>query len=151
MKAYLALPHAGNPPRTAARKLDSDGPLWYNQGHNQIFSDRKMGVYLSESGYPTSNIYPRIRITHPGPGIIRISGISGREKRLNWLEMSQFEMSQFRPNGQKTDMFRASEQQMDARNGIYGRFAVQNTLSGVFDWLEQRSDAIPSNFAVREY
>ena len=110
-----------------------------------------MGVYLSESGYPTSNIYPRIRITHPGPGIIRISGISGREKRLNWLEMSQFEMSQFRPNGQKTDMFRASEQQMDARNGIYGRFAVQNTLSGVFDWLEQRSDAIPSNFAVREY
>ena len=40
------------------------------QGHNQIFSDRKMGVYLSESGYPTSNIYSRIRITHPGPGII---------------------------------------------------------------------------------
>ncbi len=62
------------------------------QGHNQIFSDRKMGVYLSESGYPTSKIYPRIRITHPGPGIIRISGISGREKRLNWLEMSQFEI-----------------------------------------------------------
>ena len=45
-------------------------------------------------------------------------------------------------------MFRASEQQMDARNGIYGRFEVQNTLSGVFDWLEQRSDAIASNFAV---
>ena len=58
---------------------------------------------------------------------------------------------QFRPNGQKTDMFRASEQQMDARNGIFGRFAVQHTMPDVFDWLEQRSDAIPSNFAVREY
>ena len=110
-----------------------------------------MGVYLSESGYPTSNIYPRIRITHPGPGIIRISGISGREKRLNWLEMSQFEMSQFGPNGQKTDMFRASEQQMDARNGIFGRFAVQNTMPDMFVWLEQRSDSVTSNFAPFGY
>ena len=48
-----------------------------------------MGVYLSESGYLTSNIYPRIRITHPGLGIIRISGISGREKR-HWLQLSHF-------------------------------------------------------------
>ena len=30
---------------------------------------------------------------------------------------------QFRPNGQKTDMFRASGQHMDARNGIFGQFA----------------------------
>ena len=48
-------------------------------------------------------------------------------------------------------MFRASEQQMDARNGIFGRFAVQNTMPDMFVWLEQRSDSITSSFAVREY
>ena len=56
-----------------------------------------------------------------------------------------------RPNGQKTDMFRASEQHMDARNGIFGQFAVQHTMPDMFVWLEQRSDSITSNFAVREY
>ena len=35
---------------------------------------------------------------------------------------------QFRPNGQKTDMFRASEQHMDGKIGIFGRFAVQDTM-----------------------
>ena len=58
---------------------------------------------------------------------------------------------QFRPNGQKTDMFRASEQQMDARNGIFGRFAVQNTMPDMFVWLEQRSDSVTSNFAPFGY
>ena len=48
-------------------------------------------------------------------------------------------------------MFRASEQQMDARNGIFGRFAVQNTMPDMFVWLEQRSDSVTSSFAVREY
>ena len=48
-------------------------------------------------------------------------------------------------------MFRASEQHMDARNGIFGRFAVQNTMPDMFVWLEQRSDSITSSFAVREY
>ena len=50
-----------------------------------------------------------------------------------------------------TAMLRSSEQKIDARNGIFGRFAVQNTMPDMFVWLEQRSDAITSNFAVREY
>ena len=61
------------------------------------------------------------------------------------------EMTQFRPNGHKTDMFRASELQLDGKIGIFGRFAVHNTMPDMFVWLEQRSDAITSNFAVREY
>ena len=48
-------------------------------------------------------------------------------------------------------MFRASELQLDGKIGIFGRFAVQNTMPDMFVWLEQRSDSITSNFAVREY
>ena len=40
---------------------------------------------------------------------------------------------------------------MDVGNGIFGRFAVQNNMPDMFVWLEQRSDSITSNFAVREY
>ena len=48
-------------------------------------------------------------------------------------------------------MFRASELQLDGKIGIFGRFAVQHTMPDMFVWLEQRSDSITSNFAVREY
>ena len=48
-------------------------------------------------------------------------------------------------------MFRASELQLDGKIGIFGRFAVQYTMPDMFVWLEQRSDAIASNFAVQGY
>ena len=55
---------------------------------------------------------------------------------------------QFRPNGQKTDMLRSSEWNIDAGNGIFGRFPVEYTMPDMFDWLEHRGDSIASNFAV---
>ena len=58
---------------------------------------------------------------------------------------------QFRPNGQKTDMLRSSEQKIDGKIGIFGRFAVQNTMPDMFVWLEQRSDSVTSNFAPFGY
>ena len=70
-----------------------------------------------------------------------------RNKRL----FPPYLLLQFRPNGQKTDMVQSSEQKIDGKIGIFGRFAVQNTMPDMFVWLEQRSDAITSNFAVREY
>ena len=48
-------------------------------------------------------------------------------------------------------MLRSSEQKIDGKIGIFGRFAVQYTMPDMFVWLEQRSDSITSNFAVREY
>ena len=47
-------------------------------------------------------------------------------------------------------MLRSSEQKIDGKIGIFGRFAVQNTMPDMFVSLEQRSDAITSNFAVAE-
>ena len=48
-------------------------------------------------------------------------------------------------------MLRSLEQKLDGKIGIFGRFAVQNTMPDMFVWLEHRSDAITSNFAARVF
>ena len=48
-------------------------------------------------------------------------------------------------------MLRSLEQKIDGKIGIFGRFAVQNTMPDMFVWLEQRSDSVTSNFAPFGY